>query len=487
MNPFSDPLLENDLAINRRQFFGKSATGIGGAALAHMLGSTGLSASPSETPDRVFPGIAPKAKRVIYLFQSGGPSQHDLFDHKPELEKLHGKELPSEVRGDQRVTGMTKNQKSFPLTKSPFKFAQAGKSGATISELLPHNREIADDICYIKSMHTEAINHDPAITFFQTGSQIPGRPSMGSWLTYGLGSENANLPGYVVMVSKGSGRKQSQPVYDRLWGSGFLSTSHQGVRFRSAGDPVLYLRNPDGVPRDMRRKFLDNLAAMNQQHMDRVLDPEIQTRIKQYEMAYRMQMSVPDLAGISKEPKHVLDLYGPDVTRPGSYAYNCLMARRMAERGVRFTQLFHQGWDHHDNLVPHLTAQCRDTDRASTGLIKDLKQRGLLEDTLVIWGGEFGRTVYTQGKFGSSGAGRDHHPRCFTTWAAGGGIKPGITHGKTDEYGYNIIEDPVHVHDFHATMLHLLGIDHEKLTYRYQGRYFRLTDVHGKVVQKILM
>lgn len=486
MNPFSDPLLENDLAINRRQFFGKSATGIGGAALAYMLGSTGLSASPSETPYRVFPGIAPKAKRVIYLFQSGAPSQHDLFDHKPELEKLHGKELPSEVRGDQRVTGMTKNQKSFPLTKSPFKFAQAGKSGATISELLPHNREIADDICYIKSMHTEAINHDPAITFFQTGSQIPGRPSMGSWLTYGLGSENANLPGYVVMVSKGSGRKQSQPVYDRLWGSGFLSTSHQGVRFRSAGDPVLYLRNPDGVPRDMRRKFLDNLAAMNQQHMDRVLDPEIQTRIKQYEMAYRMQMSVPDLADISKEPKHVLDLYGPDVTRPGSYAYNCLMARRMAERGVRFTQLFHQGWDHHDNLVPHLTAQCRDTDRASTGLIKDLKQRGLLKDTLVIWGGEFGRTVYTQGKFGSSGAGRDHHPRCFTTWAAGGGIKPGITHGKTDEYGYNIIEDPVHVHDFHATMLHLLGIDHEKLTYRYQGRYFRLTDVHGKVVNKIL-
>lgn len=473
--------------MNRRQFFGKSAMGIGSAALAHLLTTNGLFASATESPGNKIPDIAPKAKRVIYLFQSGAPSQHDLFDYKPELEKLHGKELPSEVRGDQRVTGMTKDQKSFPLTKSPFEFAQVGRSGATLSEILPYTREIADDVCFIKSMHTEAINHDPAITFFQTGSQIPGRPSMGSWLSYGLGSENSNLPGYIVMVSKGSGRKASQPVYDRLWGSGFLSTNHQGVRFRSAGDPVLYLKNPEGVPRNMRRKFLDHLAAMNQQHMDRTLDPEIQTRIKQYEMAYRMQMSVPELADISNEPQHVLDLYGPDVTRPGSYAYNCLMARRMAERGVRFTQLFHQGWDQHNNLVPHLRAQCLDTDQASAGLIKDLKQRGLLDDTLVVWGGEFGRTVYTQGKFGSDSAGRDHHPRCFTIWAAGGGIKAGITHGMTDAYGYNIIEDPVHVHDFHATMLHLLGIDHEKLTYRYQGRYFRLTDVHGEIVHKILI
>lgn len=486
MNIFNDPLLEHDLNINRRQFFGKTATGIGSAALSHLLSTSGFGSPSPKAEGLSSPLIKPKAKRVIYLFQSGAPSQHDLFDYKPDLAKHHGEELPKEIRGEQRLTGMTKNQSSFPLTRSPFAFSPAGQSGATISELLPYHGEIADELCFIKSMHTEAINHDPGITFFQTGSQIPGRPSMGSWLSYGLGSENENLPAYIVMVSKGSGRKQSQPVYDRLWGSGFLSTSHQGVRFRSAGDPVLYLRNPKGVPRKLRRRFLDDLAAMNQHHSARILDPEIQTRIKQYEMAYRMQMSVPELADISDEPQHVLDLYGPDVKRPGSYAYNCLMARRMAERGVRFTQLFHLGWDHHNHLVPHLKAQCRDTDQASAGLIKDLKQRGLLDDTLVVWGGEFGRTVYTQGKFDSPSAGRDHHPRCFTIWAAGGGIKPGITYGKTDTYGYNIAADPVHVHDFHATMLYLLGIDHEKLTYRYQGRYFRLTDVHGHIVKPVL-
>lgn len=491
MNPFLDPLLESELQINRRQFFGKAATGIGAAALSHLLGSDLLASAATDVSQDaalgLLPNYAAKAKRVIYLFQSGAPSQHELFDYKPKLKALQGQELPAEVRAGQRLTGMTKNQAKFPLTPSAFEFKKHGASGAELSSLLPYHAEIADDLCFIKSMHTEAINHDPAITFFQTGSQIPGRPSMGSWLSYGLGSENENLPGYIVMVSKGSGRQAAQPVYDRLWGSGFLSSKHQGIRFRSSGDPVLYLKNPNGTPRDLRGKFLDDLAEMNQLHMDQVMDPEIQTRIRQYEMAYRMQVSVPELADISDEPQHILDLYGPDVKRPGSYAYNCLMARRMAERGVRFTQLFHLGWDQHDNLNAHLTGQCKDTDQASAGLIKDLKQRGMLDDTLVVWGGEFGRTVYTQGQFGTSSAGRDHHPRCFSIWAAGGGIKPGMTYGKTDDYGYNIIDKPVHVHDFHATMLHLLGVDHKKLTFKYQGRHFRLTDVHGNIVKDILL
>ena len=484
------PLLEHHLNINRRQFFGRATAGIGTAALSTLLTEEGLATVAGQTPSlQKFSDtqqITPRAKRVIYLFQSGAPSQMDLFDYKPRLEKLHGSELPGEVRQGQRLTTMTSIQDRFPLTKSPFSFERVGQSGATLSELLPHHKKIADDLCFVRSLHTEAINHDPGITFFQTGSQIPGRPSIGAWLSYGLGSENRDLPAFVVMLSRGSGRPNAQPLFDRLWGAGFLPTSHQGVKLRSTGEPVLFLNNPQGTSRLQRRRLLDDLAKMNQLQLDRVQDPEISTRIAQYEMAYRMQASVPELTDISGEPQHILDMYGPEVTRKGSYAYNCLLARRMAERGVRFVQLFHIGWDQHDFLVKHLTNQCRDTDQASAALVADLKQRGLLEDTLVVWGGEFGRTVYTQGKLDDPASGRDHHPRCFTIWLTGGGVRGGMSYGETDDFCYNIVRDPVHVHDLHATLLHLLGVDHKQQTFRFQGRDFRLTDVHGQVVTGIL-
>ena len=484
------PLLDHHLNINRRQFFGRATPGIGTAALSALLADDGFAtAGGKRLPLQTFGNtqqIAPRAKRVIYLFQSGAPSQMDLFDYKPRLEKLHGSELPVGIRQGQRLTTMTSGQDRFPLTRSPFSFERVGQSGATLSELLPHHKKIADELCFVRSLHTEAINHDPGITFFQTGSQIPGRPSMGAWLSYGLGSENHDLPAFVVMLSRGSGRPNAQPLFDRLWGAGFLPTSHQGVKLRSTGDPVLFLNNPQGTSRLQRRRLLDDLEKMNQLQLDRVQDPEIRTRIAQYEMAYRMQASIPELADISSEPQHILDMYGPEVTRRGSYAYNCLLARRLAERGVRFVQLFHIGWDQHDFLVKHLTNQCQDTDQASAALVADLKQRGLLEDTLVVWGGEFGRTVYTQGKFDDPAAGRDHHPRCFTMWMAGGGVRSGHVHGTTDEFSYNIVEDPVHVHDLNATVLALMGVDHEKLVYRHQGRDYRLTDVHGRVVDELM-
>jgi hypothetical protein len=410
----------------------------------------------------------------------------DLFDYKPKLQALRGKELPESVRMGQRLTGMTATQSSFPLAPSMFKFARHGHSGAWVSELLPHTARIVDELCFIKSMYTEAINHDPAITFFQTGAQLAGRPSMGAWLSYGLGSENHNLPAFVALVSQGSGNPNDQPLYDRLWGSGFLPTKYQGIKFRSVGDPVLYLSNPAGLGLATRRRMLDDLARLNRLRLQEVGDPEIATRIAQYELAYRMQTSVPELTDVSKEPARVFEMYGPEARKPGTFAANCLLARRLAERGVRFIQLFHRGWDQHTNLPKQITGQCRDTDQASAALILDLKQRGLLDDTLVIWAGEFGRTVYCQGRLTADDYGRDHHPRCFTLWLAGGGVWPGMTYGETDDFSYNITRDPVHVHDLHATMLYCLGIDHTRLTFKFQGRHHRLTDVHGNVVEKIL-
>ena len=464
----------------RRHFFGKSAHGLGIAALANLMGE--------ELPSGGLPGMphfAPKAKRVVYLFQSGAPSQIDMFDHKPQLERLRGQNLPDSVRQGQRLTAMTATQTTFPIAPSMFQFRQHGASGAWISELLPHTAEIADRLCIVKSMHTEAINHDPAVTFFQTGAQLAGRPSIGAWISYGLGSENRDLPGFVVMVSSGSGRN-GQPLYDRLWGSGFLPTRYQGVKFRSIGDPVLYLSDPDGIDRSARRRFLDDLGQLNEMKYKDFGDPEILTRISQYEMAFRMQSSVPELTDLSKEPESTFELYGPESRKPGTYAANCLLARRLLERDVRYVQLFHRGWDQHTNLPAQIRKQCADTDQASAALVRDLAQRGMLEDTLVVWGGEFGRTVYSQGKLVADNYGRDHHPRCFTMWMAGAGIKPGVVIGETDDFSYNITEDPVHVHDLHATVLHLMGINHEKLTFKYQGRHFRLTDVHGKLVSKAL-
>jgi Protein of unknown function (DUF1501) len=481
------PLAETQLHLTRRHFFSRASTGIGIAALASLLNRDLAAATQPATgglPD--LPHFAPKAKRVICLFQSGAPSQMDLFDYKPKLDTLRGTELPDSIRMGQRLTGMTATQASFPTAPSAFRFARHGKSGAWVSELLPHTAKVVDDLCFIKSMHTEAINHDPAITFFQTGAQLAGRPSIGAWLSYGLGSENQDLPAFVAMVSQGTGNPNDQPLYDRLWGSGFLPTKYQGIKFRSVGDPVLYLFNPAGLDHADRRRMLDDLGRLNQLKLEETGDPEIATRIAQYELAYRMQTSVPELTDISREPKHILELYGPDALKPGTFAANCLLARRLAERGVRFIQLFHRGWDQHTNLPKQIAGQCRDTDQASAALIKDLKQRGLLEDTLVVWGGEFGRTVYCQGKLTANDYGRDHHPRCFTIWLAGGGMKPGLAYGETDDYSYNITRDPVHVHDLHATILHCLGIDHTQLTYKFQGRHHRLTDVHGKVVQDIL-
>ncbi|MBI3209591.1 MAG: DUF1501 domain-containing protein [Candidatus Solibacter usitatus] len=472
-----DPLTERRNALTRRHFFG--CTSVGSAALASLLSG--------QTQDGVtggFPNHAPRAKRVIYLFMSGGPSQMELFDYKPNLEKWRGTDLPDSVRMGQRLTAMTAAQTKFPVVQSLFQFKQHGQSGAWASNLVPHTAKIADRLCFIKSMNTEAINHDPAVTFFQTGFQLPGRPSIGSWLSYGLGSENKDLPAFVVMIS--STGKGDQPLYDRLWSSGFLPSRYQGVKFRSAGEPVLYLSNPDGMSVDGRRRFLDDLAKMNQMQLEDYGDPEIATRIAQYEMAYRMQTSVPDLTELSKEPESTYELYGEDARKPGTFARNCLLARRMAERGVRFIQLFHRGWDHHTTLPENIRKVSKDTDQGAAALVTDLEQRGLLKDTLVVWGGEFGRTVYCQGKLTPEDYGRDHHPRCFTVWMAGGGVKAGFTYGATDDYSYNITENPVHVHDLHATILHTLGIDHLKLTYKFQGRYFRLTDIHGNVVKPLL-
>lgn len=480
-----DPILSSRLIENRRQFFGRTSTGIGVAALATLLNRDSKAAS-IPVGQNGLPGIphfAPKAKRVIYLLQSGAPSQVDLLDYKPSLEELHEQELPDSVRGGQRLTGMTAGQKNFPIVKSPYKFAQHGESGQWMSELMPHLAKVADDICVVKSMHTEAINHDPAVTFFQSGHQQPGRPSIGAWLSYGLGSETENLPSFVVLLSKNTFH-QAQPLYDRLWGSGFLPSKYQGVKFRSQGDPVLYLSDPAGGDQADRRLLLDKLAKLNEMRHQEIGDPEINSRIAQYEMAYRMQTSVPELADLGDEPESTFELYGEDAKEPGTHAANCLMARRLAERGVRFIQLFHRGWDHHSNVQKYLPTVAKETDQGSAALIADLKQRDMLDDTLVIWGGEFGRTVYSQGKPATFG--RDHHPRCFSIWMAGGGIKPGFSFGQTDDFCYNIAENPVHVHDFHATILHCLGINHEKLTYRFQGRDYRLTDVHGNVVKEIL-
>ncbi|MEM7384866.1 MAG: DUF1501 domain-containing protein [Verrucomicrobiota bacterium] len=467
--------------FTRRQFLTHSSTGMGAAALASLLTEDGFGAAGGT------PGLhlAPRAKRVIYLFQSGGPSQMDLYDPKPEMAAQFDKDLPDSVRMGQRITTMTSKQKRFPVAPSMFEFRQHGQSGAWLSELLPHTATIADKLCIVKSMVTDAINHDPAITFFQTGSQIAGRPSMGAWTSYGLGKENVDLPAFVAMTSRG--KKGGQPLYDRLWGSGFLPTAHQGVKFRGSSDPVLYINNPPGVSRGIKRRMLDDLSALNQRRLDLVGDPEISTRIAQYELAFRMQASIPELTDFSNEPKHTLDLYGPDVTTPGTYAANCLLARRLAERDVRFVQLFHMGWDQHGNLPKEIRKQCRDTDQPSAGLIRDLEQRGLLDDTLVVWGGEFGRTAYCQGGLSKTNYGRDHHPRCFSIWMAGGGIRPGVSYGQTDAFSYNIEAHPVQVHDLHATLLHCLGIDHRRLTFRFQGRDHRLTDVHGKVMRDWLV
>ena len=468
----------------RRSFLQNTAAGLGAIALSALFDREAASAEPRANAPGIpgFPHLPVKAKRVIYLFQSGAPSQIDLYDEKTKLRELSGTDLPDSIRKGQRLTGMTATQERFPLAPSIYKFARHGQSGASLSELLPHTAKIADDLCFIRTLHTTAINHDPAVTFFQTGFQLAGRPSICSWLAYGLGSDNDDLPAFVAMIS-GSG---GQPLYDRLWGSGFLPSKYQGVKFRSIGDPVLYLSNPQGLDNETRRRMLDDLATLNQSRLEATGDPEISTRIAQYEMAFRMQTSVPDLTDLSSEPASTFDLYGEDARKPGTYAYNCLLARRMAERGVRFIQLFHRDWDHHLNLPTGITQQAKRTDQASAALVQDLKQRGLLDDTLVVWGGEFGRTAYCQGKLTATDYGRDHHPRCFTIWLAGGGIKPGITHGTTDDFSYNIVDQPVHVHDLHATLLHCLGIDHTKLTFKFQGRHYRLTDIEGEIVQPIL-
>jgi hypothetical protein len=474
--------------MNRRDFFGRFALGVGGMALSGLLNRDLFAAAPQAV--NPFKGIldqphfAPKAKRIIYLFMSGGPSQHDLFDYKPLLNQKNGEDLPESVRMGQRLTGMSGNQARLPLAGSLFKFAQHGQSGAWVSELMPQTAKMVDELCFIRSMHTEHINHDPAITFFQTGHQLPGRPSMGAWLSYGLGSANENLPGFVVLISKD---RIDQPLYSRLWGNGFLPNIHQGVQFRSSKDPVLFLKNPDGISAESRRKSLDRLAELHALQYEDLGDPEINSRVAQYEMAYRMQASVPDVMDLSNEAESTFELYGKEAKEPGTFAANCLLARRLAERNVRFIQLYHPGWDHHGGLPGAIRRQAKDVDQACYALITDLKQRGMLHDTLVIWGGEFGRTNYSQGKLTATDYGRDHHPRCFTIWMAGGGVKRGLVYGATDDYGYNVAENPVHVHDLQATILHLLGIDHEKLTYKFQGRYYRLTDVSGNVVKNVVV
>ncbi|MBI5084718.1 MAG: DUF1501 domain-containing protein [Acidobacteria bacterium] len=470
--------------MNRRDLLTRLPAGIGVAALSHLFAAgqprKGIAGLPG------FPNFAPKAKRVILLHQSGGPSQIDLFDYKPQLRKFQGVDLPASVRMGQRITGMTSGQSTLPVAASMFNFKQHGQNGTWASELIPYTAKIIDQLAIVKTVHTEAINHDPAITFFQSGSQQPGRPSMGAWVSYGLGSDNENLPAFVVFVSQAHALNTDQPLFSRLWGAGFLPSNYQGVKFRASADPVLFLSNPRGVSRETRRGMLDSISSLNQLKFKDAGDPEIETRISQYEMAYRMQASVPELTDLSKEPDSVFEMYGPESRKPGSYARNCLLARRLAERGVRFIQLYHRGWDQHNDLPRDLALQCRGTDQPTAALVTDLKQRGLLDDTLVVWGGEFGRTVYCQGRLTEANYGRDHHPRNFTMWLAGGGIKPGVVLGETDDFSYNIAADPVHVHDLQATILHCLGVDHKKLTYKFQGRHFRLTDVHGELVDKLI-
>lgn len=480
---------ESSVGRSRRSFLNRFAMGVGGVALAQMLSPELRAKQPNRDQQDSSLGILkefhhpPKAKRVIFLFQAGGPSQIDLFDHKPVLTEQQGQQLPDSVRQGQRLTGMSGNQASLPLVGSAFKFRQHGESGAWMSDLLPCTAQVADELCIIKSVFTEAINHGPGVTYLQTGSQLPGRPSIGSWLSYGLGSQNANLPSFVVMITRNKG---GQPLQARLWGSGFLPSRFEGVRFRSGKDPVLYLGNPAGIDRAGRKRMLAALRELHQIQLDQRPDPEIETRIAQYELGFRMQTSIPEIADMSDEPESVFQEYGPESKTPGSYASNCIMARRLVEQGVQFVQLYHQGWDQHGNLPGGIKNQCRETDQPSAALITDLKRRGLLEETLVVWGGEFGRTNYCQGKLTAKNFGRDHHPRCFSMWMAGGGVKPGISYGVTDDYSYNIVEDKVHIHDLQATMMHLLGIDHERLTYRHQGRRYRLTDVHGEIIDSIL-
>jgi len=470
------------LAVARRQFLHSAGVGVGAAALGSLLGprawgAGGLPGTPHQ---------ALRARRVIWLTQAGGPSQLDLLDEKPQLRPLFNQDLPVSVRGTQRLTGMTANQASFPVAPSMFRFERQGEGGVSLSELLPHTAAIADEICVIRSLHSEAINHDPAMTLLQTGSQVAGRPSLGAWVSYGLGDENADLPTFVVMISRPSGKTNEQPLHERMWGAGFLPTKHQGVRFGHGRDPVLYLTDPPGVTRESRRTFLDGLDRFNRLTLAKYGDPDTQTRIDQFEMAFRMQASVPELADFSQEPESTFRNYGPESRKPGTYAANCILARRLAERGVRFIQLYHRGWDQHSNCPVGLRSQCFDTDQPTAALVTDLKQRGLLDDTLVVWGGEFGRTVYCQGKLTTSSYGRDHHSRCFAVWLAGGGVRGGLTYGSTDDFSYNIVENPVHIHDLNATVLHLLGVDHLRLTYRFLGRDYRLTDVHGNVVREIL-
>lgn len=468
--------------FTRRDFLTKTSLGLGALTLGSLINPAPVFGNTKNLNTKL-PHFPAKAKRIIYLFQSGAPSQLDLFDYKPLLKKLHGQELPESIKGGQRLTGMTAGQASFPLVSSIFNFKQFGKSGAWMSELMPHTSKIVDELCFIKSMYTEEINHDPAVTFLQTGSNLPGRPSMGSWVSYGLGSDNKNLPEFVVLITK---NQRGQPLYARSWGNGFLPSKYQGVQFRSGKDAVLYLENPPGVTGDLRKEQLDYLKKLENENFKDIGDPEILSRMSQYEMAYRMQTSVPEVMDVSNEPDYIFDMYGEDSKNPGTFAANCLLARKLAEKDVKFIQLYHQGWDQHGSLNNDIKKRCKETDQASAALIKDLKQRGLLEDTLVIWGGEFGRTNYTQGSINDPNYGRDHHPKCFTIFMAGAGIKKGITFGSTDEFGYNLGENPVHVHDFQATIMHLLGIDHERLTFKHQGRRYRLTDVHGHVVKDIL-
>jgi hypothetical protein len=484
-----NPIREQADLLTRRYFFGRTAAGIGTVALASLLNDRLLGAATAEPVVAGIlgrPHIPATAKRVFYLSMNGAPSQLETFDYKPKLNELFDADLPDSVRMGQRITTMTSGQTRLPIAPSVFKFGRHGQGGAWVSELLPHLAKVVDDLAIVRTVNTDAINHDPACTFVFTGAQRPGLPSMGAWVSYGLGSLNENLPTFVVLHSTWSSKRDAQAVFSRLWGSGFLPSKYQGVALRTSGDPVLYLSNPPGVDSASRRRMLDALAELNQKELAAVGDPEINTRIAQYEMAYRMQTSVPELTDMSNEPKHVLDLYGPDVHIPGTVASNCLLARRLAERNVRFIQIFQRGWDHHGNLPTDMRLQCRDIDQPCAALVKDLKQRGMLDDTLVIWGGEFGRTVYCQGKLTREDYGRDHHPRCFTMWMAGGGVKPGIVYGETDDFSYNIVRDPVHVHDLNATILHCLGVNHERLTYRFQGRDFRLTDVHGNVARGLL-
>ena len=492
-------LQEIERQMDRRNFLAKTSMGLGAIALGSMLNADkafaavkkgGLDTSSSEALLKSYnknrlglPHHLPKAKRIVYLFQSGGPSQLEMWDYKPKLKNMFGQDLPDSVRQGQRLTAMSAEQTSFPMAPSIFDFKQYGKTGTWASELLPYTSEVVDELCFIKSMQTDQINHDPAITFMQTGNQLPGRPSIGSWLSYGLGSDNENLPTFITLITKNMG---GQPLYSRLWGNGFLPTEHQGVQFRSGKDPVLYLSDPENYDGHDRRQMLDYLGKLNEVQHDAYGDPEIQARMAQYEMAFRMQTSVPEVTDMSDEPDYIFDMYGEDSRDPGTYAANCLMARKLLEKDVKFVQLYHQGWDQHSFCPGGVKAQCLRTDQANAALIKDLKQRGMLEDTLVVWGGEFGRTVYSQGQLTPENYGRDHHPKAFTMWMAGAGVKQGYTHGETDDFSYNVVKDPVHVHDFHATLMHLFGIDHERLTFKHQGRRYRLTDVHGHVVKDLL-